>query len=235
MQNTWPPPYTIRKSKRAKRISLAIKRQQLEIILPYYCPQKEALAALETHRGWVEQQLQKIAKHALHADELKPEKIILPSVEQTWLIHYIADSKRTRLLERSNQELVIFGDIAQDNICRELLRTWLRRQAEAILLPWLARLSEIHKLPYHSAAIRGQTTRWGSCSARGTINLNYKLLFLPTKLVEHILLHELCHTVHLHHGEKFWHLLRELDPQCDHLDHKSRRAQLLVPGWVETT
>ena len=68
--------------------------------------------------------------------------------------------------------------------------------------------SNKYNLPYNRAVFRCQKTRWGSCSDKKNINLNINIAFLPKKLQDYILLHELCHTKIKNHGRKFW---EELD------------------------
>ena len=101
------------------------------------------------------------------------------------------------------------------------------------MVPWLERLSCETGLRYAKVSIRGQRSRWGSYSSRGTISLNYKLLFLPSTLVRVVLLHELCHIREMRHSHAFWASLSALAP-----DLKSSRAELrsawrYLPRWVQ--
>ena len=86
----------------------------------------------------------------------------------------------------------------------------LRRNAKIILPPRLYMLSEKHRLPYESVQINSSRGRWGSCSSRKKINLSYFLVLLPKHLIDYVLLHELCHTCEMNHGDRFWDLLNGL-------------------------
>jgi len=72
----------------------------------------------------------------------------------------------------------------------------------------LAELARRHGFSYNGVSIRNQTTRWGSCSAKGNISLNFKLVALPPELFDYVILHELVHTREHNHSARFW---RELD------------------------
>lgn len=90
---------------------------------------------------------------------------------------------------------------------RKVIEESLRRNAKSILPSRLASLSKQCGLPYASVKINSSQGRWGSCSARKDINLSYFLVLLPSHLIDYVLLHELCHTREMNHGERFWDLL----------------------------
>ena len=84
----------------------------------------------------------------------------------------------------------------------------LRRQAKTELPQRLAELAERYGFIYNKVTIKHNSTNWGSCSARGNINLNLNIVRLPLLLQDYVLLHELCHLRHQDHGHAF-HLLLE--------------------------
>jgi len=83
----------------------------------------------------------------------------------------------------------------------------LRYKAKLFLPKELERLAKEHGFVYKEVKIRKSKTRWGSCSSRQTINLSFYLILLPRHLIEYVLLHELCHTIHMNHSSNFWALL----------------------------
>lgn len=136
------------------------------------------------------------------------------------------------ITQPSPSGLELSGDTSNQKGCLTLLRWWLQTQGRLHLVPWLGKLSQATGLSFRTTQIRGQKTRWGSCSSRGTISLNYKLLFLPPHLVNYIMVHELCHTVHLNHSSSFWSFLASFEPACRVLDAEMKRAGQLVPNWA---
>lgn len=84
----------------------------------------------------------------------------------------------------------------------------LRRRAKKELPPRLAEFASRYGFLYNRVAIKHNATNWGSCSAKGNINLNLSIVRLPKVLQDYVLLHELCHLRHHDHGHGF-HLLLE--------------------------
>ena len=86
---------------------------------------------------------------------------------------------------------------------------------------------------YTSVTIRDQRTRWGSCSTKGALSFNYRLVFLPPHLVEYIVAHELCHLREHNHSLRFWTLLEQVLPGATLRRQELRAYSLLEYGQEE--
>ncbi len=120
------------------------------------------------------------------------------------------------LLEERDNEVVVYDGIAEPQLVRQL-----RRLSEQYLPLHLLELSE--KLGLRKCIsrvqVRDQRSRWGSCSSKGNISLNWRLILMPPLLQRHILLHELAHLPHPDHSPAFWACLKRWDPAtAEHRD-----------------
>lgn len=75
-------------------------------------------------------------------------------------------------------------------------------------------------------SIRNQTTRWGSCSKKGNLNFNYKIIYLDEKTAEYVIVHELCHLKELNHSPRFWRLVGEYVPDYKEVRKKLRNMDI---------
>ncbi len=96
-----------------------------------------------------------------------------------------------------------------------------KERARILVHERLVHWNQFYGLPYKRVAIRNQRSRWGSCSTKGNLNFNYRLVFLPVELVDYVIVHELCHLKHFNHAEEFWNLVETtIQDYCD------RKSQL---------
>lgn len=233
---TWPPPYKLRRSKRAKRISLRIlPKSGLEVVLPVAAAQKLALDFLNKNRAWVEKHANLLDSKNIAFEQSRfelPTTIKLRALENAWQVkyHYLPKTSKIMLLHHE-QQLLFTGNTIDFEPCVPLVKDWLKGLAGLHLMPWLESIAERCQLKFNRIAFRSQKTLWGSCSAKHHISLNYKLLFLPPALIDYVMIHELCHTLHFNHSKIFWKKVASFDPEFKKHERELREADQYVPKW----
>lgn len=101
------------------------------------------------------------------------------------------------------------------------LETLEKRYRSAARAQFEQRCAYFHQFTggsYTSVIIRDQKTRWGSCSSRGTLSFNYRLIFAPPAVLDYVVVHELCHLTHMNHSKEFWNMVGSVMP--DYKTHK---------------
>ena len=104
---------------------------------------------------------------------------------------------------------------------RALIERWYRREAATHLAERVEHYAPRLGVRPSGVTIRGQRSRWGSCSARGTLSLNWRLMMVPSALADYVVVHELCHLRHMDHSPRFWAMVGGVVP-----DHRERRRSL---------
>lgn len=229
----WPPTYSLKKHPRAKHIRFrASLRRGLELIVPSHFNVKRIPALLDQNRIWIEKQLVELQAQCQPVWDILPDELEFQAINTCWKIQYLSSDIRLRLFSRSQQELVLVGKIEDKLACRKKLIRWVKEFAKTHLQALLEQVSQETGLSYQKVTIRDQLTRWGSCSKAGSISLNYKLIFLPYALARHTIIHELCHTVHLNHSDKFWRLVSTHDSNAELNRYAIRKAGSFIPKWL---
>ncbi len=233
-ENVWPPHYSLRRSTRAKYMRIRITPHTgLEVVVPHMPRKPEIIHnLLLEHKNWIEKMLQKYnMQHGRPAILPPVEQLHFPTFNQTWRINYLKLAGEKIFIRQTGPfQLTCLGAIENVPLKLQALRIWLNRQGKQLLLPLLQQISDLFQLPFSAGQIRYQKTRWGSCSAKKLISLNQKLLFLPENLVRYIIIHELCHTVHLNHSRRFWQLVAKFDPDVDQHRREMKNADQWIPA-----
>lgn len=228
----WPPVYTIRRKAWIRSVRLQICAQRgLLLTVPKLFNLQTIDSVLAEHRSWIEKTWLRIQPKINSPDkDFLPLSLELLAIDKVWQIaKQPSDNPRVWLQQPSDQQLLICGKLTDPQLVKLALHHWSRQKAKKHLIPWLQQLSLQTGLHYSTATIRDASTRWGSCSASKRISLNYKLIFLPPRLVEYVILHELCHLVHLNHSADFWGLLKTFCPEYIALRKELRGGHRYIP------
>lgn len=121
------------------------------------------------------------------------------------------------------KKLLHFKKLGTATFLKTTKKDYLRLKADGLVLVKnkISEWNRVYKLPVGKISIRNQTTRWGSCSKAKNLNFNFKVVYLPEKLVDYLVVHELCHIQEFNHSKKFWNLVSIAIP-----DFKQRRKEL---------
>ena len=218
---------------RARHVRLKVLPPgRVEVVVPpgYDCRRIPPLLA--HHGAWLARTLDRVRREwAERPAWVPPEALDLAALGECWRVGY-GGSPSGRAVCRENGPCRLLVQGADEAAWRAALRRWLSRRAKATLLPWLAATSNELGLAYAAASVRGQKTRWGSCSARGNISLNRALEFLPPHLVRYLFVHELCHTRHLNHSARFWALVASVERDYRVYEKELRLASQRIPPWL---
>ncbi|HEY5274368.1 MAG TPA: SprT family zinc-dependent metalloprotease [Acidimicrobiales bacterium] len=231
-----PPEYQIRVSRRARHARLSVAYSgQLTVVIPERFARSRVPRLVEEHRSWIEQVRERFAAESALVTEtpsvVRPDGLALRLTGELVPIDYQDAVGSSRALERSGR-LIVTAEGFDEEAQRSAMKRYLSRRARSVLEPRLLARAEELGVSVPKVAIRAQQTRWGSCSAKGTISLNYYLVFLPAELVDYVLLHELCHRRQLNHSPRFWTLLERAEPDTDRLRAELKRAWHFVPAWL---
>lgn len=230
--------YQVRVSPKARNVRLRVTlKQGLEVVIPKGYDEKKIPGLLERKKHWVRAALERAEANRKFFEPEPvwrlPIQIKLQAIGSVW--HVSAkqtDVKWVSVREIGSEELLISGAIEDQEACQAALVRWLMRQAHQHLPPRLQSLSLKTGMKHKRALVKRQRTRWASCSKRGTISLNAKLLFLPVLAVDYVITHELCHLVEMNHSKRFWGLVEQHYPSYRKVDAQLRDMWKLVPRWA---
>lgn len=156
---------------------------------------------------------------------ISPKKGV--SVSYPWLI----SQKKIEKLVRDKSDWIIRNlkkscEESQNRLLnRGSQREYLKKKEEAykMITEKLNYYNQFYNFDYKRVSIRNQRTRWGSCSSKKNLNFNYRIVFLPSDLVDYLAVHELCHLKEMNHSKRFWELVEQVMPDCKKLAKRLRK------------
>lgn len=116
-------------------------------------------------------------------------------------------SLKDGILHIACPEGIDFNDSQVQYTIKNYIEKAMRYEANRLFPHKLAALAKQYNFTYTDLKINKSRSRWGSCSSKKSINLSYFCNLLPEYLIDFVILHELCHTIEMNHGERFWKLL----------------------------
>jgi len=215
--------YRRRKGLRRLRMSFD-DRNRLVVSVPWRCPAGEARAFVESNREWVDRQRAKLAPVLGLYEFLSRQPWISVGGKRIAITMREVDAGRALWIYDERRSEGLFH-LPRRAGCEDSLRTLFRKLAAEALPRRVHELAGIHGFQPRKITVRDQRSRWGSCSEKGTLSLNWRLLLATPEVQDYVILHELAHLIHLNHSPAFYELLTRLDP-----DRKKHEAELNREG-----
>ncbi len=227
----------VRVSARARRLSIRVYPDaRVEVVVPPRARPRELARFVAAHRQWVDEKRAQALRRRPAAEPFPPPEIDLRATRERFRVQLSAGTGRLKLAEFGEEgatdRVLRIGGLAEPKALRRAMRGWLMRLASRRLAPRLAALASVAGVSYSRVSIRRQRSRWGSCSARGTISLNCCLLFQRTEVVDYLIVHELMHTRHMNHSARFWQAVERHCANWRALDRELVQGWRHVPRWI---
>ncbi len=226
-----PPAYRLRRSARAKRMNLRVSDDgEVVLTLPPKCPEAEGRRFLRENLKWLRRKLaeprpnRSLAEHFRQGGQVAVQGELLDAR----ILPEGADGRMSWSLATPGELRLILDPASPPDpqlalLLRDLAKDWLRERTST--------LAEAAKAEPERIRIGNQRSRWGSCSSKNTLSLNWRILLLPPRLGDYVIRHELAHLRHMNHSPAFWAHLEALHPgarQDDRLLDEAGRPLMLL-------
>jgi predicted metal-dependent hydrolase len=197
-----PLEFRVRRSPRARRVRVSVDGAgEVEVVLPKRAPERAAAQAVRELAPWIERRRRTLARAA--AEIARPAGTV-PYLGRD--LRLVPQPGRERVHRRGDDLLVPKRD------AEAAIERWYRRQARAEVAPRLDAATARAGTRYTGLTIRGQKTRWASCSTSGHMSFNWRLLLAPEAVLDYVVEHEVCHLELMDHSPRFWALLESRVP-----------------------
>jgi predicted metal-dependent hydrolase len=206
--------YTLKRSLKTKRIRLEVRPQTgLTVIVPRSYNIGQLSGLLESKGRWISRNLARFS----HLQSLPAKKELRSGDTVPYL------GRDLELVKRENPDgvgdvtlegniLAVRPELFKNGILESALERWYRAEAARLINERTDKLSSQMGISYKRIVIRGQKTRWGSCSRKKNLSFNWKLIMAPQPVIDYVIIHELTHLKEMNHSKRFWELVAQYCP-----------------------
>lgn len=216
--------YTVKFSKRRKTLNITVERDRSVIVTaPEGTSEDKIKTIVESKRKWIEEKISSSQKF-----DLEDSKEFVSGESIMYLGRFYSLK-----VDDTEIESLIFDDcfhIAQDKSAnaKEIFKQWFLKRAEEYIVPLAKSCAENLGVAYKQCKIvDNMKYRWGSCTPKGNICFNWRIIKAPMNVIRYVILHELAHRLEYNHTEKFWNIVSVQQP-----DYQSAKEWLKENGGL---
>lgn len=200
-------------NKKARRMRLRLNhKNQIVVSVPVYLSEQEVLSFIERQYLWLKKQVALMPKSSTISDWLEEHSLISANGERfDTCVRPVDDRLASYQFGTDGSILVFCIPRSSKNIDVDLLKL-TRFFARDVLASRIGYHAKRLNLEFERLTVRDQASRWGSCSGKRSISLNWRLILVEPELQDYVILHELAHLTEMNHSERFWRLLDRYDP-----------------------
>lgn len=218
--------YIYTKKWNSKSIKISVKeKNKVNITLPHSVSFKMAEELVNEKKDWIKKQL------SLNDFDLIDENF---KTKTNNLIIAKGNVEKPTIKKSGNIVQFIypmdksFKDKEIQIKAKEAIKKALLIEAKEYLPKRIKELANKFNFKYNNLSFKVAKTRWGSCSYNNNINLNINLMMLSDKIIDYVLIHELCHTKVKNHSEKFWNLVEKCMPEYKEVRKKLKQVKTII-------
>lgn len=216
------PDYIERSNRRTLSLSV-LKNGSVVVKAPISMSDHVISKFVEEKQSWIKDKLLIVSKNISKFDDVLSYKRFLLYGNKYKAV--FADVKRIETSD--NFEILIPRKIETDKVLKNI-KQWYKKLAKQVLSERLAFVEDKIRLKSTSVKISDSKGRWGSCSNKGVICFNWRVIMLPPEIIDYVIVHELCHLVELNHSKNFWKLVGTFLPNADKLKKAIKEYAVLL-------
>lgn len=210
-------PYQVVRSGAARRLRVRVGLAGVEVVQPAGRDSADVLAFLHQHEGWILDQLRRVARlrSARRAAPRRAGEILFRGDPTQVSVETTTTRARGNAVDLVDGEIVVRRGAGSHTPVARSLENWLRKQARTEIEGHLAVISARVGQRAHRVYVRGQRTKWGSCSTRGNLSFNWRLILAPDFVLRYLVTHEAVHLAIPDHSAQFWLTVQSLCPATE--------------------
>ena len=193
------------KTNRKKSASIQLKDGQVRVRAPRSLSDKRINDLIKKRTPWIKEKLKEFSKRPLAVEKKYDDGEIFSYLDKNYALKIIeSDEVAVKLKNGCFIVSTCKEDLGKNIKVQKLLTDWYRIHAHKYLKERTDKFANIIGVLPSSVSIKNYKSRWGSCSISGSIDYNWKIIQAPKRVVDYVIVHELCHLIEHNHSPKYW-------------------------------
>lgn len=215
----------IKRTSRSKTASLKVEEGRVMVVVPKALPLDRIQKIVDDKHDWIMDKIASYKKATPASNKQYVSGEAFPYLGRNYRLKVLNGVYQPLKLVNGRLQLTIRESAIQDYFTRGALIRWYKRNAKRKFTEKTERYAKIVGVEPKSTSIKSFKSRWGSCSPEGDLDFNWAVVMAPNRIVDYIVIHELCHLLHHDHSPKFWKEVERVMP-----DYKEHKEWLKVNG-----
>ena len=201
---------------RKKSASIQLDGDLVKVRVPKSLSDKRIRELIAKRTPWIQAKFKEQSERPVPKPKEYVSGEFLSYLGKNYRLKVVSGINPSIKLENGDLVVAIPEEKQQQNMVKHLLENWYRTRAEILLREKTERFSKIIKVSPRSVFVGNYKSRWGACSSKGDITYNWKIILTPHRIVDYLVVHELCHLLEHNHSPRYW-----------------RHVERYVPDWRE--
>ena len=205
-------PIEILRTPRTRSAAIQVNGSGVVIRVPKSLSDKRIRELILKRSQWIKTKLREHSERPAIAPREYVSGEGFPYLGKTYRLKVVQGAEQSLKLQAGRLVATITSRDNQTSDVKNLLIDWYQRHADLRLREKVERLAPIVGVKPSSIVVKGYKSRWGSCSSKGDISFNWRIIAAPHRIVDYVVIHELCHMLEHNHSPKFWRHVERHEP-----------------------
>lgn len=201
----------------------------IKVAAPNGIARKRVIEAVESKAKWIVEKLSEARQNELgRKDRQYVDGEPFLYLGRECLLRLMLDKKHIKIeVEHLNDNLYVYTDTDDPEAIKASIIKWYKHKAHERILARIEHYQPFFEVAPSAVKIKEQKKRWGSCTSKRVLLFNWRIIMAPLDVLDYIVVHEMCHFVHMNHSKEFWSSVKSILP-----DYEERKLWLKRNGML---
>lgn len=197
-------PIQVSRTARKKSASIELEGHLVKVTVPQSLSETRVRELISKRSGWIQSKLKEQSKQPILKSKEYVSGETFPYLGKNYRLKVHEGIVSSVKLKNGYLNVYVSDEQKDDATIRCLLEEWYRRHAQTRLTEKTERLAKMIGVAPSSIEVKSFKSRWGSCSSNGSISYNWKIVLAHHRIIDYVVVHELCHLIEHNHSSRYW-------------------------------